>query len=106
MATVVANTLGKVIEKSTEQNTARCKLNPGTCLWQVCVDAIVFVALFTSMSMMIDHRVPKVDSLITFASIWIPVNFALAAMDLELRDQLPRVAGWTLAGKIVSVMST
>ena len=105
MAAKVQNTLGRLIEKSTDENTAKCKLDPNACLWQCCVDAIVFVILFSAMSMLIDHRRPNIDSLVIFLSIWIPTLFFLKAMDLEYSDQLARVAGWTLAQKMFSVMS-
>jgi hypothetical protein len=101
----MAANLGKLIDKSTDDNTRNCKQDPTTCLWQCCVDALVFMVLFSVMSVLIDHRRPNVDSLGTFAAVWIPTLFALKILDLEYSDQLARVAGWSLAQKMFSVMT-
>lgn len=94
-----------ILEKSTDSNTANCKVNPGMCLWQCCIDGVVFASLFTAVSFLIDHRAPDVNSIFTFLSIWVPTLFLLKALDLEYSDQLARVAGWSLGSKMFSALA-
>lgn len=101
----IENTIGKLIEQSTEDNTANCKKDPSKCLWQCVVDAMVFITIFSALSFTIDHRKPNIDSVFVFLSIWVPVLFLLKAMDLEYSEQLSRTIGWSLGQKMFSVLA-
>lgn len=103
--TSIHRKIGDIIEKSTDDNTRNCKQDPTRCLWQCCVDAFIFISLFTALSFTIDHRKPDIDSVFVFASIWVPILFLLKAMDLEYSDQLARTAGWSLGQKMFSVLA-
>lgn len=98
-------TPSNIIHSSTDENTAKCKTDPGMCLWQCVIDATIFATLFSAASLVIDHRKPDLDSIFVFLSLWIPVLYLLKSMDLEYSDQLARVAGWSLAQKMFSALS-
>lgn len=97
--------LRDLLVNSTDGNTENCKKNPVVCFRQVVIDTTVIVLLFTFLTWHVEHKLPKLESLVNFTSIFIPCLFLLKAMDLEYSSQLARVAGWTIGTKIFSILT-
>ena len=96
----------RIIKESTEDRTEHCKEDPVGCLKQVVLDGVVFIVMFSILSIVADRKVPDADSLVTFFSVWVPLLFVLKLMDLEYAQQFARVAGWLMAQKLFGIMAT
>lgn len=94
-----------IITSSSKKYTEDCRSHPEKCLRQVVIDALVIIGLFAFLTSFVDHQTPSVDQIITFLTVWTPILFLLKTMDLENTEQFGRVAMWTLATKVFTILT-
>jgi hypothetical protein len=95
----------KLVSKSTQKNTETCRSHPSKCLGQVCFDGIVIVAIYSLLTYVTNKDWLSMDAILTFLSLWVPMQFLLKGLDLEYSDQLARVAGWTIGNKLFAILT-
>jgi hypothetical protein len=95
------------LEEFPEEDSNTCTPErPWKCLWRVAMDAVVIVGVYGLLTLLIEERVPRIDALLTFLSLFVPIGFGLHMMKLDYADQLVRVAGFQLGTKIFTTLTT
>lgn len=94
------------LEEFPEDSNTCSPERPWKCLWRVAMDALVIVGVYGLLTMLIEERAPRLDALVTFLSLFVPIGFGLHMMKLDYADQLVRVAGFQLGTKIFATLTT
>lgn len=81
----------------------------GALFKDVVQDAVVIAGTYAILSWSLGASdtmpSPSLDKSLTFFSIFVPLSFAVKALDLEYADQLARVALFQLGVRIFNILS-
>ena len=79
---------------------------PLKCLGRVLLDAAVIVGAYAALSFALDKGSSvSLDATATFVAVFVPIAYAIKALDMEYHDQLARVAAFHLGTKVFNVLT-
>ena len=88
-----------------EQNQQKPMYRPMRALGQVVLDGIIIAVSYAFLSCALENCEIKIQGLVTFFSVFIPLGFFLRTMDLEYQETLGRVAMYQIGTKLFNVLT-